>query len=330
MIPQIFSMTGVPISDCGFSRRIYSPASMQARVQFSREWLEQRRRFKASAMLHALLPLRHLADLRSLLFVALLIGAFAIQWSDLLRHWTLLTLTCLLTFIACIIKHNHIHSRTFARRSWNRAFEIVLSFCTGQSTAAIIPVHNERHHAQYHTDADFVRSSVVDSRNNWLNLLLFPFVVVWLVHENKSRDFLRWREEKPTLYRRVQRERLAVYLFVAALLIMDWKATLIYFGIPWLFGHWGIVTINLLQHQDCDHDSAYDHSRNITGRFINWLFVNNGYHTAHHLRPALHWSLLPHFHRREIEPAMRPELNHRSLLVCIWKQFFWRRQRERA
>jgi fatty acid desaturase len=247
---------------------------------------------------------------------------FSVQWTGLLRHWSLLLLTCILAFIACIIKHNHIHCRTFSSRHWNRAFEYFLGFCTGQSTAAIIPVHNERHHAQNHTEQDFVRSTLVKSRRNWLNLVVFPFAVIRLVHKNKPADFLRWRREKPVLYRRVRRERIVVFVFTVVLLFLNWRATLLYFGLPWLFAQWGIVTINLLQHQGCEHDSAYDHSRNITGGFTNWLFLNNGFHTAHHLRPAMHWSRLPRFHAEQIEPNMRSGLNHRSLAVCIWKQFF--------
>ena len=330
MFQLFFSMFTAGISSCGFFSCIYSARVMQAQVQFSRVRLDRSGRSQAANVVRALLPLRHRADLRTLVLLALLIAAFAVQWTGVFRHWALFILTCVLAFVACIIKHNHIHCRTFASDGWNRAFEIVLGFCTGQSTAAIIPVHNERHHGRYHTDEDFVRSSVVNFRQNWVNLLLFPFAVVRLVHRNKSEDILRWRIKRPALYRRVQRERLTVYIFLATLLILNWKATLIYFGIPWLFGQWGIVTINLLQHQECDHDSAYNHSRNVTGRFINWLFLNNGYHTAHHLRPAMHWRLLPDFHRLEIEPKMRPELNSRSLLICIWKQFFSPRERGRA
>jgi fatty acid desaturase len=282
---------------------------------------------KAESLGHALLPLRYAADWRSVGFLLLLSGLFFVQWMGVRCHWLLLLTTCVLAFVACIIKHNHIHCATFTKRLWNRAFEYLLGFCTGQSTAVIIPVHNERHHAQSQTDQDFVRSSVVNFSQNWLNLVAFPFVVVRLVHRNKSSDIARWRKGKRELYNRVARERVAVVLFVAVLLVLNWRRTLIYFGIPWLFGQWGIVTINLLQHQDCDHASAYDHSRNITGRLINWFFLNNGFHTAHHLRPALHWSRLPEFHHLHVQPNMRSELNHRSLLVCIWTQFFRHKER---
>jgi fatty acid desaturase len=294
---------------------------MQAQVPFARQ-KEQGKYPRSGNLFFTIAPLRYPADWRSVLFLLLLGGLFFVQWTGWLRHWSLFVSTCVLAFIACVIKHNHIHCRTFASRPWNRAFEYYLGFCTGQSTAAIIPVHNERHHAQNHTGQDFVRSTLVNSRRKWLNLIVFPFVVVRLVYRNKSSDILRWRTEKPELYRQVQRERAVVLGFIAMMMLLNWRATLIYFGVPWLFAQWGIVTINLLQHQDCDHDSDYDHSRNITGRFINWLFLNNGFHTAHHLRPAMHWSRLPKFHSEQVAPNMRSELNHRSLAVCIWKQFF--------
>ncbi|HVU27014.1 MAG TPA: fatty acid desaturase [Verrucomicrobiae bacterium] len=285
--------------------------------------------FQTPDFVPALLPLRHSADWRSLFFLTLLSVLFFVQWAGFFRQWFLLPMTCVLAFVACIIKHNHIHCRTFSNHHWNRVFEYILGFCTGQSTAAIIPVHNERHHAQNHSDEDCVRSSLVNFRKNWLNLIAFPFVAIWNVYRVKSADMRRWREEKPELYFRARRERIVVLSFIAALLVLNWRATLLYSGMPWLFAQWGIVAINLLQHQDCEHDSAYNHSRNVTGKFINWLFLNNGFHTAHHLRPALHWSRLPEFHQQHIEPNMRPELNHRSFFVSVWRQFFSATRRQK-
>ena len=273
-----------------------------------------------------LMLFRYTADWRSLIFLFLLTALFTIQWIGLCRYWLLLPLTCVFAFVACVIKHNHIHCRTFTNRRWNRFLDYWLGACTGQPTSAIIAVHNERHHAQNHSDEDCVRSTLVNFRANWLNLLAFPLVAVWQVYHVKSADARRWQTSKPSMYRRLLAERIAVLTLIAILLLLDWHATLLYLGVPWLFGQWGIVAINLLQHQDCDHDSAFDHSRNITGRFTNWLFLNNGYHTAHHLRPALHWSLLPEFHRKSIAPHMRPELNRSSLFLSIWDQFFTNRR----
>jgi fatty acid desaturase len=244
------------------------------------------------------------------------------QWNGWGPTALVLALSCVLAFIACVIKHNHIHCLTFYRRSWNRVFEHVLGLCTGQPTTAVVSIHNERHHAHSQAPQDCVRSSLVDSKRNWINLARFPFRVVRDVHRNKRQDLARWRREKPALYRRLWAERLVLAGVCLPLLYLNWKNFLLCFGVPWLFGQWGIVTINLLQHQHCDPGSDFNHSRNITGRLGNWFFLNNGFHTAHHLRPGLHWSLLPEFHRRQVEPFQDQTLNERSLLLCIWRLFF--------
>ncbi len=266
-------------------------------------------------------PLRYDADWRSLGFLALLLLLFLLQWTGGNRAWFLLPPTCLLCFIAFVIKHNHIHCRTFASRRWNRALDFVLSLATGQSTTSIVPIHNERHHARSQSGEDCVRSSVVNFRWNWLNLLVFPFAAAWRVRWTKPVDHARWRAEQPRRLARCQHERRIVLVFLAGALACDWRATLLYFGVPWLFGQWGIVTINLLQHQDCDAASAFDHSRNLTGPLVNWLCLNNGFHTAHHLRPALHWSRLREFHAAHVAPRMQPELNETSLARCVWRRF---------
>ena len=42
--------------------------------------------------------------------------------------------------------------------------------------------------------------------------------------------------------------------------------------------------------------SHYDASTNRTSPIYNFLTCNLGYHTAHHKRPGVHWSLLPKIH----------------------------------
>jgi fatty acid desaturase len=109
---------------------------------------------------------------------------------------------------------------------------------------------------------------------------------------------------------------------VVALLLLRPVETLIYIGIPYLFGQWLIVASNHLQHIGCDPDSDYNHSRNCTGRLANWWFFNNGYHTAHHLRPDLLWTELPRFHER-IRSEIDPRLDRRSLLATLWELYVY-------
>ncbi len=91
--------------------------------------------------------LRHRADFRSVVFVLFLFVAMALQWSAVFRHPLLYFLSHCFVFIALVINHNHQHVATFARRSWNRVFGLVLSLVTGQPASAIVPMHNLNHHA---------------------------------------------------------------------------------------------------------------------------------------------------------------------------------------
>src|SRR5207248_11067557 len=95
----------------------------------------------APAPARRFLPLRYGADRRSLLFLALLGALLAGQWAGGLRHWLFLPPTCALAFVACVIKHNHVHCPTFTRRSWNAALGHVLGLLTGLPTTAIITAH---------------------------------------------------------------------------------------------------------------------------------------------------------------------------------------------
>src|SRR5262249_49557415 len=122
-------------------------------------------------------------------------------------------------------------------------------------------------------------------------------------------------------YKQAIAERIATYGFLLLLIALDWRSTLTYCAGPWLFAQWVLVTINLLQHQDCDFHSQFNHSRNLTGRFLNWLLLNNGYHTAHHLFPSAHWSVLPFIHERVVKPRLSPSLNECSLWLCVWRRF---------
>ncbi len=266
-------------------------------------------------------PLRYRADVRTLALLAALNILFLVQWLNLARATYLLLPTYVLAVVALVVKHNHVHSPTFRSRSWNRAFELWLSVLTAHPTSGIITSHNILHHGRNNTQDDFVRCSLVRFRHNLLNLLSFFFASVAEMYRNKPNDLDQWRKTEPGLYRQAIAERFLTYSFLLVLVLLDWRATLKYCAGPWIFAQWVLVTINLLQHQDCDFGSGFDHSRNLTGTVLNWLLLNNGYHTAHHLYPAAHWSVLPVIHRRVVAPRIHPSLNEPSLWLCLWRRF---------
>ncbi len=266
-------------------------------------------------------PLRYRADLRTLAFLSALNILFIVQWLDVVRAGYLFLPTYVLAVVALVVKHNHVHSPIFRGHRWNSGFELWLSVLTAHPTSGIITSHNVLHHGQNNTEHDFVRCSLVRYRHNLLNLLTFFFASVTEMYRNKPGDLEKWRHSRPPLYRQAIAERILTYSVLLLLVVLDWRATLKYCAGPWLFAQWVLVTINLLQHQDCDFHSEFDHSRNLTGRVLNWLLLNNGYHTAHHMFPSAHWSVLPVIHERVIAPHVHPSLSERSLWLCLWRRF---------
>ncbi len=264
--------------------------------------------------------LRYSADLRSLVFLACLLVLLVMNWSGIFRSLWTYAATFPLAFIAAVIAHNHMHLGLFRGRRFNEIFSMLLSFFTGQPPTGIITAHNVRHHRHNNTDLDFTRCSLAPFRSNSLNVLLFPFFSIAAMFSEKESDMKKWRVKRPRLYRQALYERGFFYMGVLVLFILDWRATVIFLVTPWMFGQLCIVGIGLIQHQGCDRDSEFNHSRNVTGRVMNWLFLNNGFHTAHHIRPALHWSLLPEYHAEYIEPHIDFCLNHRTLSGAVWKR----------
>ncbi len=264
--------------------------------------------------------LRHMADLRSLLFIGVQLALLSCHYLAVIDTYWLLLATAPLAFISCIIVHNHMHQGTFTSRNHNNAFSLFAMLSAGQPPTGIITAHNENHHQHLNEECDFVQTSLSKSSHNFYNILIFPFQSVAKMYREKTSDLAKWKSKRPRLYKQALIERCILYILLITLLIFDWQRTLTCLVAPWLIGQYLLLGINLLQHQDCEHDSEWDHSRNLTGKFMNWLLLNNGFHTIHHISPSLHWSKLPQHHRDQVEPHMNPSLNHRSLTNLLWER----------
>ena len=120
----------------------------------------------------------------------------------------------------------------------------------------------------------------------------------------------------------MRRELVALGMFVTALLISDWRRTLLFALFPWGVAMAALVSVNLLQHDGCDVDSELGHSRNFVSSFENWLFFNNGFHTMHHLSPGLHWSQLGEQHRAQVMSRIPKHLERHSIVACLVIDYF--------
>jgi fatty acid desaturase len=284
--------------------------------------------------------LRYRADRKTLAFVAAYFGLTAALWSlDPLALASpsaparlgvaipLLVLTCWFSFFGAVITHNTIHCPVFVSRPLNRLFQVVLTLTYGNPVSTYVPGHNLSHHKHTQSRRDVMRTSKTRHRWHLLNGLFFIAHVARPIMRGDGRYFQAMRRRNPPWARQMATEWVVLHGAYLALALWDWKKLLVYVLLPHKYAAWGIITMNLLQHDGCDERSAYDHSRNFVGRVINALCFNNGFHTVHHLAPGLHWSLLPGEHARRVAPFIHPGLDQPSLLRYLFRTFAWPGQR---
>ncbi|WP_437496840.1 fatty acid desaturase family protein [Sorangium sp. So ce1099] len=277
--------------------------------------------------------LRYRADIKTLLFVATYFALVAVQWAFAPRAlWLaipLLATTCAFSFLGAVATHNSVHCPVFRRRWMNRAFQIALTLTYGHPVSAYVPGHNLSHHKYTQSRRDVMRTTKVRYRWNLLNGLLFMSRVVRDILPADMRYFKAMYRRNPPWFRQMLLESAVFLGAMGVLLALDWKKFILYVLIPHQYAAWGIVTMNYLQHDGCDEDSEYNHSRNFVGRWVNWWTYNNGFHSIHHMEPGLHWSLLPAAHARRVAPFIHPNLDQPSLLAYLFRSFFWPGQRLR-
>lgn len=191
--------------------------------------------------------------------------------------------------------HNHQHVNVFRAPVLNRLFEIPLAFQTGVGSYGWVLHHNLGHHQNYLTQHG--GEAVDESR--WLRTdgskmrRLEYTARLFLTHEL---DILRVGRKHPKIYRKYLLMKASLYATLLVLFVLNPVNTIILYAVVpfaallhtcWVTyeHHSGLLTL--------DHHLA---SRNRTSKIYNLLSQNLGYHTAHHLRPGLHWSELPSFH----------------------------------
>ncbi len=276
--------------------------------------------------------LRNREDRRTLAFLGLYAVATAsgfLFW-DLLPAWALVVLfafTCLKAFVVAVAAHNTVHAPMFRRTAHNRWMQVLLSVAYGHPISAYVSGHNLSHHLHTQSAKDMMRTSKLRFRWNLLNGLLFFLRVAPDIHRGNVAFAAAMKRHRPRWYRQYQRELWVIVAVHVALAVWNWKALLVFFVLPHAVGGWGIVSVNYLQHDGADPDSPFNHSRNFTGRALNWLLLNNGYHGIHHMHPVLHWSRLPEAHSAELAPHIHSSLDQPSLIVYLWRTFIWPGQR---
>jgi fatty acid desaturase len=271
--------------------------------------------------------LRRSEDRRPVAVVAAWFALVILQWllppQKLVIAIPLVVATCVLAFLGAVATHNAMHSSVFRAKKLNRVFQVALTIVYGHPVSSFVPGHNLSHHRFIESQRDVMRTTKARFRWNLLNLLFFMHVVGGDIMRAEIR-YIRaaWRFDRPWV-RQLILETTIWLSASAVLLLVDWRKFVLYNVIPNLYASWGLLAMNMLQHDGAEVDSVYNNSRNFVGKWINWWTFNNGFHTVHHLDSTIHWSDLPDAHARLVAPHIHPALVQTSLLKYVFEAYFW-------
>lgn len=243
------------------------------------------------------------------------------------RHPVVFLAACYFSFLNAVVIHNHLHKGIFQSKGLNRAFRFVLSFGALYPASANVPSHNLVHH-HFGDDGqpDWAAPGHVRFRWHLLNLLHFPNVA----GPNTFTGVKRWADvsRHPGFALQYNAETVVAFSATGVLLFIDFWPAIAFVVIPQFYGARCILRINLIQHDGCDLDSEWNHSRNFVGRWFNWIMCNNGLHTIHHNRAGLHWADLREAHDRDVKSRIDPRLDEPSMLRYLLRSFVLRFERE--
>jgi fatty acid desaturase len=236
-----------------------------------------------------------------------------VTWSWLQPSVSVVTYIAILVLVigVCCISHNHAHVSIW-RMSWlNQLTDMWIGTLQGHPVFLFQPAHISSHHRFNQGREDVTSVARYATHNNVFGYLAFPIQVLPALRALKKQYLAAlWREDRRAFWWIVILYVPLAALWVGTLALDPFKAV-IYVFIPQLVGLHFLLASNYLQHAHAVSGSRYNHSRNFVG-FINLIWFNVGYHTAHHENETLHWTLLPSAHEN-MSKQINPHLIESSL-----------------
>jgi beta-carotene hydroxylase len=255
--------------------------------------------------------LKNKADRRTLAWLVFSAANVAIVFVHPSLRWWLCPLGCYFALAAGIIAHNHNHCPTFRNRTANDWMNHAATAFYGFAAFNWVPTHNANHHKFTNAEGDATITWRLTNRHHLPMAIAYPFVSTWYQLPLIDRYLKDAKERRPSYYRHLMAQLVICWGLPLGLTLVNWRAAVCALWIPRLFSLWTIMYFNYAQHVHCAAGSAWNHSRNFTNQFLNFLLFNNGFHTVHHMKPGAHWSALPAMHA-EVEAHIHPALNQRS------------------
>jgi fatty acid desaturase len=194
------------------------------------------------------------------------------------------------------VVHNHSHVPTFRSTAVNRLFELVLFLQTGMF-ASKFRLHHELGHHIHYTDSQRDPSRWVyrDGREMGRLVYIMHYFFTYNYHVYKiGRSY-------PRLLATSIWHTALCWLAFAGLVVLAPMQSLIMFGVPIVLIWLGFISLTYDDHISLHSTDPYSASHTKTNGLLNWMFFNNGYHLAHHVKAGVHWSELPRYHAKIAE-----------------------------
>lgn len=163
----------------------------------------------------------------------------------------------------------------------------------GQSPQTYFSHHIGMHHVENNLPPD-KSSTMFYKRDSFLSFLhyFFSFFLVGLIE--LSHYFIK--KKRPKLLRNSIVGEVSFFLLCIVLSIVNFKATLVVFILPFLISRFIMMLGNWTQHafiDPSDPGNSYKNSITCINIKYNKKCWNDGYHISHHIKPTLHWTEHP-------------------------------------
>ena len=258
--------------------------------------------------------LKYKADRGPVAFVLLLLAAHLAAWYCATPWVAVLSVVplALLGMFAAAINHHHQHLNSFRSSLLNRCYEVVLALQTGVAPHAWVLHHNLGHHRNYlnqrpHTRAD----ESTWTRTDGQTMSRVEYTIDLLLRHQS--DIYQVGLKHPKALRSWLLMKLPLYGLLGLGLWLNPLNTVLIFLVPAFLTLTHTIWATYEHHAGCETAGHLSASVNRDNRLYNWLTGNLGLHTAHHMRPGVHWSLLPQIHA-QIKHQIPKEL----ILTRFW------------
>jgi beta-carotene hydroxylase len=274
--------------------------------------------------------LKYAADIKMLIYIAIMTALFTFLWMNALTlHWipiggilhiALYVFLLFMSVSVSVMAHNQMHLPVWNSKVMNVITELWITCFYGFPVFAWIPTHNRNHHRYNNKEPDATRTYRYSEKNGIWNIISYPTIsarvqMAGIFSYMKE----RWRLNKGEfLYCVVQ--WVVLIAWYALWFSYSWFYALLYVVIANQFALYVVMFFNFIQHVHADEESEFNHSRNITGFWLNFFLFNNGLHTVHHMNANMHWSKLREAHNK-VEHLIDPKLNEKTFWGYLFKAY---------